>query len=410
MRGASDPGRMSAGSAPLDDLKAFGIDAGRGFLPAQDPLTELPAAYAAWDEVAWELPRLLLTDRLRDVVEQLPELDPTDLDSGAALRRAMLVLSFLGHAYVWDGQPRGRLPRSVAVPWCAVAERLGRPPVLSYASYALDNWRLYDPDAPVELGNLALLQNFLGGADEDWFIGVHLEIEWRAAPIMRSIGPLLDAVRDGNASGVTTALSAIASALQEMVAVLRRMPEHCDPYIYYHRVRPWIHGWQNHPALPRGVVYEGVEGLSGGQKLRGETGAQSGIVPLLDAVLGVAHADDPLRAYLLEMREYMPPGHRAFVEAVEGSGALRSHVQAHVGSYPEIAEVYDECVHWLEAFRSLHLEYAGFYIYRQAQVHPGNPNMVGTGGTPFMPYLKKHRDETAVVRVAQGPGPERDGG
>ena len=62
-----------------------------------------------------------------------------------------------------------------------LAERLGRPPVLSYASYALDNWRRIDPDGPVALGNLALLQNFLGGADEDWFILVHVEIEARAA-------------------------------------------------------------------------------------------------------------------------------------------------------------------------------------------------------------------------------------
>jgi len=45
-------------------------------------------------------------------------------------------------------------------------------------------------------------------------------------------------------------------------------------------------------------------------------------------------------------------------------------------------------------FRAKHLEYAGTYIHAQAQVTPGNPSAVGTGGTPFMVYLRKHRDES----------------
>jgi indoleamine 2,3-dioxygenase len=384
----------------LGDLKAYELDPVRGFLPAQDPLTALPAGFEPWDELAAELPRLILTGRLRALVENLPELDPTGLRAEGELRRAMLVLSFLGHAYVWSGTPAPRIPRNLAVPWCAVAARLGRPPVLSYASYALDNWRLYDPDGPVALGNLALLQNFLGGADEDWFIGVHVDIEFRAAPILAAVGPLLAGVERGDARSVEAGLACVAQALQSLVAVLRRMPEHCDPYIYYQRVRPYIHGWANHPALPQGVVYEGVNALRGrGQKLRGETGAQSGIVPVLDALLRVAHADDPLRGYLLEMRDYMPPAHCAFLEAVETGPDLRAHVRSHTGSYPELAELYDECLHWLEAFRSLHLDYAAQYIFRQAQASCANPTSLGTGGTPFMPYLKKHRDETALQRL-----------
>jgi indoleamine 2,3-dioxygenase len=73
-------------------------------------------------------------------------------------------------------------------------------------------------------------------------------------------------------------------------------------------------------------------------------------------------------------------------------------VSALRSGHPELAESYDACLHWLEAFRSLHLEYAASYIHAQAG-GGANPSDVGTGGTPFMRYLAKHRDETARQRV-----------
>jgi indoleamine 2,3-dioxygenase len=385
--------------AALDDLKCFEVSRERGFLPAQDPALELPRGFAVWDDLARELPKRLLAGRIRRALRGLPVLQTESLPAGAPLRRAMLVLSYLGHGYVWgEPEPADHVPASIAVPWCAVASRLGRPPVLSYASYALDNWRLLDRARPVELGNLAIAQNFLGGADEDWFILIHVEIEARAASILSRLGPATSAASRGDGVALAEHLGAIATGIEALCETLQRMPEHCDPYVYYHRVRPFIHGWKNHPLLPHGVVYEGVIALGGRpQSLRGETGAQSGIVPALDAALGVAHADDPLRAYLLEMRDYMPPRHRAFLEAVEAAPSIRAGVLA-CGSR-EAREAYNECLRWLEAFRSTHLDYAARYIHRQSQSTASNPTAVGTGGTPFMPYLRKHRDETPQVRI-----------
>jgi indoleamine 2,3-dioxygenase len=57
-----------------------------------------------------------------------------------------------------------------------------------------------------------------------------------------------------------------------------------------------------------------------------------------------------------------------------------------------------------ERFRALHPEYAASYIFRHAQTDRKNPHAVGTGGTPFMQYLKKHRDETALHRLEQNHG------
>ena len=180
-----------------------------------------------------------------------------------------------------------------------------------------------------------------------------------------------------------------------MYKVLLRMQENCDPFIYYHRVRPYIHGWKDHPALPGGLIYEGVQAYSGKpQQFRGETGAQSSIIPSLDAALGILHADDPLRPYLMEMRNYMPPKQRAFIEAVENGPSIRQYVQKNLRHHPSLRESYNACIVLIERFRSKHLEYAALYVQKQSMRSPYNPTERGTGGTPFLPYLKKHRDET----------------
>lgn len=385
----------------LADLKSFGVSPERGFLPDPDPASELLREFADWQDIAADLPRLIPSGRLRPLIAKLPVRDTGGIEDGPLLRRAMQVLSYLGHAYVWGEDPPARaIPPGVAVPWAAVAKRLRRPPVLSYASYVLDNWRRFDPEGPIAIGNISLLQNFLGGADEEWFIAVHVEIEAKAAPVLCALSPLLDAVAQEDSPTASRELERVASGLEQLSAVLQRMPEFCDPYIYYRRVRPYIHGWLDHPALPGGVVYEGVERFEGrGQHFRGETGAQSGIVPVLDALLGIRHADDPLRAYLMEMRDYMPPGHLALVEAVEARPDLRAFVQPRAEAEPELAQAYDDCVHWLAAFRATHLDYAVRYIQRQSPGSETNPTGVGTGGTPFLRYLRKHRDETAEHRL-----------
>lgn len=386
-----------AGELRLEDYE---VHPERGFLPAEDPLLYLEDPhYAPWEQIAADLPKLLVARRLRPVVDGMPRLTTERLQTEREARRAMMLLSYIGHGYVWNGDaPAERIPANLAQPWYEVSQRLGRPPVLSYASYALDNWRRLDPNAPIELGNIVLLQNFLAGLDEEWFILVHVDIEAKAARATRQIPTALRASTEQNLPALTAALQEVASALEQMYAVLARMPEACDPYIYYHRVRPYIHGWKNNPALPNGLIYEGVEAYGGQpQQFRGETGAQSSIIPTLDALLGIQHADDPLKTYLMEMRLYMPPAHRRFMEAVEARSTVRETVLRSRDA--ALRDAYNACIENIQRFRALHLEYAASYIYKQQAKDPKNPTSVGTGGTPFMKYLKKHRDESGAHKV-----------
>jgi indoleamine 2,3-dioxygenase len=306
----------------------------------------------------------------------------------------MLILSYIGQSYQWsENSPATVMPANLAIPWHQVGKLVGRPPILSYQSYAADNWRRFDASGPIECGNIGLLQCFLGGQDEEWFILIHIEIEKKAGKALKAIEDAQSAVSNSDAAQLEEALTNLRSALAAMYEVLGRMPERCDPYIYFHRVRPYIFGWRNNPSLPDGVIYEGVDEYQGvGQKFRGETGAQSAIIPAMDAVLGIDHERDELREYLMEMRMYMPPRHVAFIEAVEAGPSVRNFVTT--AKQVSLTGVFNDCVELVANFRAMHLEYAGTYIHAQAQATPGNPSAVGTGGTPFMTYLRKHRDET----------------
>ena len=184
----------------------------------------------------------------------------------------------------------------------------------------------------------------------------------------------------------------MSAVWDDVNAIFDRMPERCDPYVYFHRVRPWIHGWKDNPALGEGLVYEGVAETGGKpQAFRGQTGSQSSIVPAMDALLGIGHAGDPLRSFLDELHAYRPPQHRRYIDDLRAQSVLRSVVQK-LGN-PSIRELYNDNIRKLARFRTRHLEYAATYINRQASTAAGNDPDVGTGGTPFMRYLKKHRDE-----------------
>lgn len=367
-------------------LQRYGVDPLRGFLPVDDPLAQLPPAYAPWDRLAAEVPARLLAGNLRATVEAMPEFDVAGLTGHGELERAMLILSVVGNAYVWAGpDPVAALPSAVARPWWAVAHMLGRPPIIAHASIVLNNWRRLDPDGPLSLDNLDTLCTFLDGGDERWFYLVTVAIEAAGGPAVAALVDAQTAAASGDSAAVMDRLAIIEGCLEEMFAALNRMPQHCDPYIFYHRVRPYLSSW-----LGEGLVYLGVDAAP--HKYSGGSAAQSSLIQALDAGLGISHASP----FLADMRNYMPPEHRRFIEVVEEGPSLRAFVEAQAAESPALTEQFNLCVGLLDDFRKAHLELSVRYIKQQA---PPGETAMGTGGTDFVPLLSEARKETRAGKL-----------
>ncbi len=385
------------------ELSDYGLSRTRGFLSHYEiDEIALPAVIDPILIAADDLSALLTSGRVRHWLTSLP--DPAIEEWAATapeeqVRTAMVRYSFLVQAYVW-GEPEAprHLPAILARPIVALADRLGQAPLLPYSGYVLDNWSRIDKSGPIALDNIRMHQNFLGGIDENWFVLVHVAIEAEAGVILDSAIELVKAAAAGDAGRCESLLHETDLAWERIYAAFKRMTGRCDPYAYFHRVRPYIHGWANNPALNGGLIYEGVEKFGGKpQALRGQTGSQSSIVPAMDAMLGVRHSDDPLKHFLDELHHYRPVPHRRFIEDLGARSTLRGFV-AEAGS-PSLREAFNANLEQVARFRTRHLEYAANYINKQAGSIPGNDPDVGTGGTPFMKYLKKHRDENRAQVV-----------
>jgi indoleamine 2,3-dioxygenase len=351
-----------------------------GFLPEPDPLSMFPggSSLKILDELGHDLPSLLHDRGFRAWARRLvlPGLAHENL-SLPELRLYYVRVGFLASAYVNQvGQdPATVLPSNLAIPLCDVCNRLGRPPILSYDGYALYNWKRFDPQGPIALGNINTIQNFVHLYDEHWFILVHVEIEALAGGIFRAIGEAEAALVAGDDHALSLAVASLARTLWAQVETLRRIPEKMDPALYYRTFRPYIRFFE-------GVVYEGVGTTP--LNFRGETGAQSSVIPTVVAFLKIPHQSSMLTDHLADMRRFMPVEHRELIEHVEAMPDIRGRVAR---------EPYNDALEALATFRDTHLQFAIRYI----AAHERDPR--GTGGTPYMQWLNQLIDETRAHKI-----------
>jgi len=354
-----------------------------GFLPAHSPATRFRRhpELAVLDELGHDLPSLLHDPGFRRRARGLDiphwpgeSINDDDLPE---MRLYYVRLGFLASAYINQvGQERAHLlPRNIAVPLDRVCKMLGRPPILSYDGYALFNWKRFDPAGPIALGNIDTIQNFVHLYDEHWFILVHVEIEAIAGGILAAIDETRAALANRDQTSVNQALRDVAASVWRQAGVLRRIPEKMDPALYYRTFRPYI-------TFFEGVVYEDVEPQPA--SYRGETGAQSSIMPTLVAFMKIPHQPSGLINHLRDMRTYMPAEHRAIIEEVEGMPSVRELADK---------ELYNDALEAIATFRDVHYGWAQEYIDKWVT----DPR--GTGGTPYMEWLKQLIDETRAAKI-----------
>ena len=130
------------------------------------------------------------------------------------------------------------------MPLVEIADRVKRPPILSYAPYTLANWRKIGPDGEMVVENLELLHKFIHKKDAAWFTLIHVEIEAKAAPAIQAIAEIEEAILQKNDDAILEGLVKIHDSLIAMMQTLKRMPEHCHPTVYYNEVRPYIFSFE----------------------------------------------------------------------------------------------------------------------------------------------------------------------
>ncbi|NXD87164.1 I23O2 dioxygenase, partial [Halcyon senegalensis] len=400
-------------------LSRFQVSEEYGFL-LPHPLTELPAPYGPWMEIAHDLPQLIASRRLRSQVHQMPQLSTRHLQGREELHLAHLVLSFITMGYLWQEGEEGTLkvlPRNLAVPFWEVSQALGLPPILSHADFVLANWRRKNPNGehprnsrargPCSCRNLDTIISLPGGESLRGFILVTLLVEKAAVPGIKAIVQATHAILQQDQETLHKALQELAEAIGDMNEALKRMHDHVDPAVFYAVIRIFLSGWKDNPAMPHGLIYEGVSDEP--MAYSGGSAAQSTVLHAFDELLGIRHSQEST-AFLHRMRDYMPRPHRAFVEEIHRAPSLKQHVCS--SGDPRLRVAFNRCVSALADFRSYHITIVTKYITiaaakakagqaedgDRAGLSAGKPPAAleakGTGGSHIFSFLKSVRDST----------------
>uniref|UniRef100_A0A670K2V4 Indoleamine 2,3-dioxygenase 2 n=1 Tax=Podarcis muralis TaxID=64176 RepID=A0A670K2V4_PODMU len=358
-------------------LRRFHISEDYGFL-LPNPLKDLPPFYSPWMEIAHSLPHLIENHQLRSQVNKMPLLSSQYLKGHKELYLAHLVLSYITMGYVWQDGEKGTakvLPQNLAIPFVEISRVLGLPPILVHADFVLVNWKKRNPCGPLEIENLEPIICLPGGASLRGFILVTFLVEKAAAPGIK----------------VMSVPNYLASFSWDYV----------DPAIFYSVIRIFFSGWKDNPALPEGLIYEGISDKP--LVYSGASAAQSTTLHTFDELLGIQHCREST-TFLHGMREYMPPHHQAFIEEIQSLPPLRSHVLS--SGKEKLCSAYNMCVAALSDLRTYHIAMVTKYIISAARnakakpsesTSPNPPSFLeerGTGGSGVLSFLKSVRNTT----------------
>ncbi|CAI4215019.1 unnamed protein product [Parascedosporium putredinis] len=363
-------------------LGDYGISPTSGFLPDVIPLTRLPDPYYhKWEAIVAELQALILSRRIRPVVDRLPVLSTIGLEHDAEWRRAYSILCFMAHAYIWGGA------RSPIIPIMMTAIAAARRDDAKTVTRCLRAFaeRLTDLTA--------ILQRIHESCDPSIFYH-------RIRPFLAGTKNMADA---GLPHGV--------------------MYEDADGNVDY---RCYSGGSNAQSSLIQFFdIILGIQHRPTGEKRpagpgAGKTGSASG------------------HNFISEMRQYMPKDHARFLNDVEMVANIRDYVESRTDD-PDLCLAYDACLAMLSAFRDKHIAIVTRFVVMKAREARARSrsrspvatrqrlnlatassrsqqqgprrgeepdgakksNLTGTGGTALLPFLKQARDETGEPAIAE---------
>ena len=382
-------------------LRDFGISEKTGFIPEDPPLSRLShEAFFKWEQLMDQLPNLIKEHKLRERIKSLPEAEFSErtLKSEQEWQRAYVVLTFLSQGYIWMEGEKGlvnRLPAKLAVPWCTVSEHVTLQPVITYGTTVLYNYELIDPKGPVGGDNLRAITTFTGSEDESWFYIAAIFVETAAVPGLKAMERIFTAMEVDNYKSIVEDLRIVASCLNNMQVGLNRTYEKCDPKFFYLDIRPFQAGSKGLEAFPDGIIYEGADPPL--RQYHGASAAQNSAIHAYDIFLGARHTGSDLE-FLQTMRYYMPRRHREFLDLLSHQPSIRDY--AVQSGNQELIKSYNQAVEAFGEFRSSHIILVTRYIVMQKK-HSVNASLEdkGTGGTPFMTFLKQVRDDTVALLI-----------
>ncbi|GAA5857335.1 hypothetical protein JCM8547_002227 [Rhodosporidiobolus lusitaniae] len=415
-----------------------------GFMPPDEPVQSLSEFEMGWDRLEECLEAVQkeaaaipgggvgrLSESWQASVRELPQASIEPLTTLPLLRRAHTLLAHLTHFYIHAKFPSQTVvPASLAVPLVAVSDRLGLPPILTYADTVLWTWKYTDKALGLRADNIEITTTFTSTPSERAFFLLSLFSELHGPAILRLMSATLDeAFFDDEVSltRIASYLRALVPHIDELNALMAGAVkgsfgpngrEKIVPEEFYWEIRPWFNGGK--------WVYEaaGANGEDQEMEWGGPSAGQSSLVHALDLFLGVDHSPRPSSSssssgtstpafpntfvektsipaavaaaaappkaslhkapsdatFMQRMSHYMPGHHRAFLQHLSSLHSpnpsapsapilpsLRGLAQRHPAA---LGDAYDTAVDAMKRFRDTHIRLATFFIVQQARKEP----------------------------------------
>ncbi|MCH9634166.1 MAG: hypothetical protein S4CHLAM7_09090 [Chlamydiae bacterium] len=391
----------------------LGFKFSRGFLPTQDPVYQFKNEpfKQSLSNIVSNMSNLVLNN---DISKKLDEshklLSNSESDLLSTRLRMHSMITSLVHAYILEASDKGssnetiRLPQKILEPFLLSAKSLNSGYTQTYETYILQNWKRLNTNSELSYENIEPLFTYTGLDSEKWFIKVHVMSEYYGAPAVKSSIALKEILSELEAlehqtnvdikDQVIFHMDIIADSLLKLAENIAKMKEHCDPKEFFYGLRPYLKNHQHGFFIDTNTfenVFPGAKIRSGDliYKARGASGAQSSIIPAIDACFSINITQEETMS---DMLNYMPRDH---VELINWLTNCKIKDFVSNSKDHRIGKSYNAVIDAVTAVRKVHFdEIIEKYIMAFIPSEKLKKGATGSGGTDFTKFLPKNIKDT----------------